>query len=70
VLREADPNGRSIQEWAVPGLRHAWKAVRLPNGGTLASAGHGGFLLELKADSSVARRFAEKDLRAPRELQA
>lgn len=61
VIREADPSGRLIQEWAVPGLRHAWKAVRLPNGRTLASAGYGAFLLELNADGSVARRFAEKE---------
>ena len=65
VIREADPNGRVIQEWTVPGLRHAWKAVRLPNGRTLASAGYGAFLLELNADGSVARRFAEKQAMPP-----
>ena len=61
VIREAEPSGRVIQEWAVPGLRHAWKAVRLPNGRTLASAGYGAFLLELNADGSVARKFADKE---------
>jgi hypothetical protein len=61
VIREADPGGRVLQEWAVPGLRHAWKAVRLPNGRTLASAGYGAFLLELDPDGGVARKFAEKE---------
>ena len=61
VIREAEPSGRVLQEWAVPGLRHAWKAVRLPNGRTLVSAGYGAFLAELNADGSVARRFAEKE---------
>lgn len=61
VIREAEPSGRVLQEWAVPGLRHAWKAVRLPNGRTLVSAGYGAFLVELNADGSVARRFAEKE---------
>jgi len=60
-----DPSGRVIQEWAVPGLRHAWKAVRLPNGRTLASTGYGAFLVELNADGSVARRFAEKEAMPP-----
>jgi hypothetical protein len=65
VIREADPGGQVLQEWAVPGLRHAWKAVRLPNGRTLASAGYGAFLVELNADGSVARKFAEKEALPP-----
>lgn len=42
------------------GFHHAWKALRLPNGHTLASAGYGAFLVELDADGAVVRKFGGK----------
>jgi hypothetical protein len=45
----------------VPGFRHAWKAVRLPDGRTLASAGYGAFLVELDASGHILRKFAAKE---------
>ena len=44
----------------MPGFKNAWKAVRLPDGRTLASAGYGAFMVELDADGVVTRKFAEK----------
>lgn len=61
TIREGDRNGKLLQEWTVPGFRHAWKAVRLPNGHTLASAGSGGFMVDLDATGAVARKFAAKE---------
>jgi hypothetical protein len=58
MIREGDRTGTILHEWTVPGFRHAWKAVRLPNGHTLASAGYGAFMVELDAQGAVARRFA------------
>ncbi|MEY4545619.1 MAG: hypothetical protein RL685_1814 [Pseudomonadota bacterium] len=61
LLTEGDRSGRLIHEWSVPGFRHAWKAVRLPDGRTLASAGYGAFLVELDASGHVVRKFATKE---------
>ena len=61
MIREGDRTGRILHDWTVPGFRHAWKAVRLANGRTLASAGYGAFLVELADDGTIARRFAAKE---------
>ncbi len=61
TLREGDRDGKLLHEWSVPGFFHAWKAVRLPDGRTLASAGAGGFMVELEASGAIARTFAAKE---------
>ncbi|HUR60058.1 MAG TPA: hypothetical protein VM029_20210, partial [Opitutaceae bacterium] len=61
MIREVGDDGALLHEWIVPGFRHAWKAVRLPGGHTLASAGFGAFLAELDAKGNVVRRFGGKD---------
>jgi hypothetical protein len=57
TLREVTPAGATVQEWTVPGFRHAWKAVRLANGRTLASAGFGAFLAELDSTGTLVRKI-------------
>lgn len=61
MIREGDRHGKLLHEWTVPGFRHGWKAVRLPDGRTLASAGYGAFMVELEAHGAVARKFAAKE---------
>ncbi len=61
VLREGDRTGKVLHEWPVPGFKNSWKAVRLPDGRTLASAGYGAFMVELDAQGVVTRKFAEKE---------
>jgi hypothetical protein len=61
MIREGDRSGKLLHEWAVPGFRHAWKAVRLPNGHTFASAGYGAFFVELDASGTVMRKFGTKE---------
>ncbi len=60
VIRETDRGGTILHEWTVPGFRNAWKAVRLSNGHTLASAGYGAFMAELDGHGEVVRRFGAK----------
>lgn len=69
MIREGDRSGKLLHEWTVPDFRHAWKAVRLPNGHTLAAAGYGVFFTELDADGKEVRRFAEKE-KMPKEMKA
>ena len=59
-IREIDANGVAVNEWSAPGFRHAWKAVRLPNGHVVASAGFGANLVELDADGKVMRTIGGK----------
>jgi len=61
MVREGDRSGKLLHEWTVPGFKHAWKAVRLPDGRTLASAGYGAFMVELDASGVVAKKFAAKE---------
>jgi hypothetical protein len=61
MIREVTNAGEPVHEWTVPGFRHAWKAVRLGNGHTLASAGYGAFMVELDERGSVTRSFGGKD---------
>jgi hypothetical protein len=56
-----DTAGATKWEAAVDKFGHAWKAVRLPNGNTLASAGYGGFMVELDSTGKVIRKFGGKD---------
>ena len=61
MIREGDRTGRLLHEWTVPGFRHAWKAVRIHGGHTLASAGFGAFMAELDASGVVVKKFAAKE---------
>ena len=61
TLREGDRDGKLLHEWTVPGFRNSWKAVRLPNGHTLASGGYGTFMVELDPSGTVVRKFATKE---------
>jgi hypothetical protein len=61
AIREGDSSGKYIWEAPVQGFGHAWKAVRLPNGHTLASAGYGGFMVELDPAKNIVRKFGGKD---------
>ena len=60
MIREGDRTGKILHEWPVAEFQHAWKALRLPNGHVLSSAGYGAFFVELDADGKELRRFAEK----------
>ena len=59
-IREIDRTGEVRHDWSVPGFRHAWKAVRLQNGHTLASAGFGACLVELDSAGTTRRTFGGK----------
>jgi hypothetical protein len=61
MIREAAADGAVLHEWIVPGFRHAWKALRLPDGHTLASAGYGAFMAELDAGGKMVRKFGGKE---------
>jgi hypothetical protein len=64
LFREGDKNGHWIREIPVEGFTHAWKAVRLPDGHTLMSAGYGTslkhgstFMAEVDAGGKIVRKF-------------
>jgi len=61
TIREGNSAGQYIWEAPVENFGHAWKAVRLGNGHTLASAGYGGFMVELDAAKKIVRKFGGKD---------
>jgi len=65
MIREGDRSGKLLHEWTIPGFRHAWKAVHLPNGHILADAGYGAFFVELDADGHEVRRFGQKENMPP-----
>jgi len=59
-LREATPDGRYLKKFPVEGFKHMWKAVRLPNGNTIVSAGYGGFMVELDPSGAIVRKWGGK----------
>ncbi len=60
MIREVTREGAAVHEWTVPDFRHAWKAVRLPDGHTLASAGYTPFLVELDDRGGIVRKIGAK----------
>jgi hypothetical protein len=60
TIREGDATGAIVWEAKIDGFRHAWKALRLPNGNTFASAGYGAFLVELDPAGKIVRKFGAK----------
>jgi hypothetical protein len=61
AICEGDSTGKYIWQAPVDKFSHAWKAVRLPNGNTLASAGYGAFMVELDQAKNIVRKFGGKD---------
>jgi hypothetical protein len=61
MIREGSREGTYLREFPVAGFYHAWKAVRLPNGNLLVSAGYGAFLVELDPAGNVVRKFGGKE---------
>jgi len=71
-IKEGDGQGKFIWQAAIPNFRHAWKALRLPNGNTLASSGYGSlnqtdsgpnanaFMVEIAPDGSIVRKFGDQ----------
>jgi hypothetical protein len=59
--RIAEGDGKGTFTWTAraAGFRHAWKALRLPNGDILASGGYGAFMVEFNSDGKIVRRFGE-----------
>jgi hypothetical protein len=61
AIREGNSAGQYIWEAPVEKFGHGWKAVRLPNGHTLASAGYGGFIAELDGAKNIVRKIGGKE---------
>ena len=59
-IREAAPGGGYLREFPIEGFYHAWKAVRLPNGHLIVSAGYGAFLCELDGTGKLVRQLGAK----------
>jgi hypothetical protein len=59
-IREGSPEGKYLAEFPVEGFYHAWKALRLPNGHLIVTAGYGAFVAELEASGKVVRTFGGK----------
>ena len=73
MFRELDRNGNCLREIVVPGFEHAWKALRLPNGDTLMSAGYGtthqkgsSFMVEVDPTGKIVRKFGAADQVPPK----
>lgn len=64
-IAEGDGKGALVWTAKADGFRHAWKALRLPNGNTLASGGYGAFMVEFAPDGSIVRRFGEAGMVPP-----
>ena len=56
-IEEGDGKGAIVWTARAEGFRHAWKALRLPSGNTLASGGYGAFMVEFAPDGRIVRRF-------------
>jgi hypothetical protein len=62
VVHETDWRGKHIQSFQADGFYHAWKPVRLSDGGTRISAGYGAFLVEFDERGEERRRWTVPDL--------
>ena len=54
---EADLSGKILARVKVPGAKHVYQALRLPNGNLLASTGYGHFLAEMDTEGKMVRRI-------------
>lgn len=59
-IREGSRDGKYLDEFSVDGFLHAWKAVRMPDGHLIISAGYGAFLVELDTNKSIIRKFGAR----------
>jgi hypothetical protein len=60
-IREGSREGKYLREFPIEGFFHAWKAVRLPGGNLIVSAGYGAFLVEIDSTGVIVRKFGGKD---------
>jgi hypothetical protein len=60
-IREGSPDGKYLREFPVEGFYHAWKALRLPNGNLVVTAGYGAFVVELDPAGKILRKFGGKE---------
>jgi hypothetical protein len=58
---EGRPDGTYLREYPVEGFYHAWKALRLPNGNLIITAGYGAFVVELDSGGKIVRKFGGKE---------
>ncbi len=57
---EIDMDGNIIKETFIPGAKHIYKVVKLPNDTTVLSAGYGGFLAILDKDGNIRTKIGTK----------
>jgi hypothetical protein len=60
-IREGSHYGKYLREFPVEGFYHAWKALRLPNGNFIVTAGYGAFVVELDPNGKIVRKFGGKE---------
>jgi len=67
-FREGDREGNWIKDYPVNGFNHVWKAVRLPSGNVVMSAGYGltlkggsSFMIEEDQSGKIVRKFGSKE---------
>jgi hypothetical protein len=56
-ILETDHALRPLRTLSAPGFEHAWKAERLADGGTLVSAGYGGFMARFDPQGRLSGTF-------------
>ena len=64
-FKEVDKKGNVVKEFPVSGFKHAWKALRVPNGDTIMSAGYGHFMVEVDKNDKIVRLWGDTDQVAP-----
>lgn len=57
VVKELGPDGKVVWQASAPEFLHAWKALRLPNGNTLAAGGYGAVMVEFSPAGEIVRKF-------------
>jgi hypothetical protein len=58
---EANDKGDVLWQATVEYFNHIWKAVRLPNGNTLASAGYGAFIAEVDPAGALVKKYGARE---------
>jgi hypothetical protein len=58
---EANDSGEILWRATVEYFNHIWKAVRLSNGNTLASAGYGAFIAEVDPAGALVRKYGARE---------
>jgi hypothetical protein len=60
-IREGSREGKYLRDFPVEDFFHAWKALRLPNGRLIVTAGYGAFVVELDSSGKILRKFGGKE---------